>query len=323
LTELPASAPARYPVSGWIEAGLFVVAIAVLGVAYVFGQRIGAHPIAVVLYGTTASAVALLVVAGIGYDARRIVLAPQSWLVGIGAIALEIFYYLLLEHVSPTLGSILTRIGIPLSFAIGWALFARRQPRLSVIGAGVVLVGVLPLFATIDAEHRMPAAAIGIAAALASCLRSFAAEFHPWNRCAETVREKMRVTGLVVLVTSLASLALAGGFALMIGAGWLPPTRLVPTASEMLHLPTILFGVLLVGALLTAMAVLSFSAVVKITTENFLATSAFIPAVTLGVQISASAAGLIPEYALDTSLLPAMAVVIAGVLMILYAARRI
>jgi hypothetical protein len=77
-----------------------------------------------------------------------------------------------------------------------------------------------------------------------------------------------------------------------------------------------------VGALLTAMAALSFSAVVKITTENFMATHAFTPVATLLVQLAASAVGLIAGYALDPSLMPAMGVVIGGVLLMLYAARQ-
>ena len=322
MAQASPAAPLRYPVSGWVEAGFFVLAIAVLGIAYVFGQRIGAHPIALVLYATTASALALLAVTGVGQDALRIVLAPQSWLVGIGTISIEIFYYLLLENVSPALGSLFVRLAIPLSFVVGWLLFARRPRRLSVIGAGIVLAGIVPLIATIDAEHRTAAAAAGIASALSSNLRGFSAEFHPWNRRATTVREKLRVTGLIVLVTSLVSLALTGGLAVLIGIGRLQPTPLVPTAAQMLHGPTILLGAVVVGAIMTAMAVLSFSAVVKITTENFMATNAFTPVGTLLVQVAAGAIGLIPTYALDPSLLSAMGVVIAGVLLIFYAARH-
>ena len=90
----------------------------------------------------------------------------------------------------------------------------------------------------------------------------------------------------------------------------------------MLHAPTVLLGGIVNAAIMTAMAVLSFSAVVKITTENFTATHAFTPVGTLLVQMAASAVGLIPVYALDPSLLPSMGVVIVGVLLILYAARR-
>src|SRR5207244_2167430 len=126
-----------------------------------------------------------------------------------------------------------------------------------------------------------------------STLRSFAAEFHPWNRSATTVMEKLRVTGLVVLVTSLASLALAGGVAVLIGLGHLPPTRMMPTLPEMLHGPTILLAAVVGSVILTTMAVLSFSAVVKITTENLMAVHAFTPLSTLLVQMAATAVGLI------------------------------
>ncbi len=316
------ASPHSYPISGWVEAGLFVLTIAALSISYVIGQQIGAHPVALILYGMVASAVTLLAVTGAGPDAMRIVLAPQSLLVGIGTIGIEVFYYALLEHVSPAHGSLLVRLAIPLALVIGWTIFARRPQRLSAIGAGVVFLGIVPLIVTIDPEHRGAAALMGIAAALASTLRGFAGEFHPWNRRANTVREKLRVTGLVVLVTSLASLALTGALALSIAAGWMPPTQLVPTAAQMLHGPTILLGTLVLGVLLTAMAALSFSAVVKITTENFMATHAFTPVATLLVQIAASAVGLIPGYALDPSLMPAMGIVIGGVLLMLYAARR-
>ena len=200
MARISPASPLRYPVSGWVEAGLFVLAIALLTIAYVVGNRVGAHPIALVLYAMTVSAVALLAVTGVGRDALSIVLAPQTWLVGIGTIGLELFYFLLLVHVSPALGSLLLRIAIPLSLAAGWTLFARRPGRLSLLGAGVVLLGIVLPMLMIDDDNRLPAAAAGFACAVASTLRSFATEFHPWNRNAQTVMEKLRVTGLVVLV---------------------------------------------------------------------------------------------------------------------------
>jgi hypothetical protein len=289
----PAAPPQGYPVSGWIEAGCYVFAIALLSLSYVVGHQAGAHPIAFILYAMLVSAVALLVVTGPGNDALDVVLAPQSWLVGAGTIAMEVFYYLLLEHVAPAHGSLLVRLAIPLSLIVGWIMFARRPRPLALVGAGVVLVGIVPLVVSVPAGVRTAVVVAALGSAASFNLRGFSAEFHPWNRRARTVTEKLRVTGLVVLVTSIASLVLAGGCALLIAVGALP-----------------------------AMAVLSFSAVVKITTENFTATSAFTPVATLLVQLAATGVGLIPAYALDGGLLAAMAVVVAGVLLILYAARR-
>jgi hypothetical protein len=150
--------------------------------------------------------------------------------------------------VGPAHGSLLLRFAIPLALVIGWTAFARRPRRLSVLGAGVVVLGIAPLFVAVDGGHRGAVAMAAVAAALSSNLRGFAAEFHPWNRRAKTVHEKLRVTGLVVLVTSLASLALTGGLALSIGAGWMPATELVPTATRCRR-PTIVLGMIVVGAL--------------------------------------------------------------------------
>src|SRR5262249_30178304 len=130
--------PLRYPVSGWIEASFFIVAIALLSVTYVIGQQFGAHPVALILYAMLAWAVAMLSVTGTGPDALRIALAPQSWFVGAGTIGIEVFYYALLEHVSPAHGSLLVRLAIPVALVLGWVLFGHWPRRLSVLGAGVV-----------------------------------------------------------------------------------------------------------------------------------------------------------------------------------------
>jgi hypothetical protein len=323
MTERNATAAAPpMPISGWIEAGLYVFAIAFLSLAYVVGHQVGAHPIAFILYAMIVSAVTLLSVTGFGDNAMRVILAPQSWLVGIGTVGMEIFYYLVLANVAPAHGSLLVRLSIPVSLAIGWIMFRRRPPRLALIGGLVVIAGIVPLIVSIDEEHRAAAFWAAFASAFAFNLRGFSAEFHPWNRRAKTVMEKLRITGLVVLVTSITALVLTAAGSLAVGFGLLPPLSIIPTAEQMLHVPTILLGVLVGGAILTSMAVLSFSSVVKITTENFTATSAFTPVATLLVQLGGSALGLIPVYAIDPALMPAMAVVVGGVLLILYAARR-
>jgi hypothetical protein len=312
---------APYPVSGWIEAGLFVFAIGCLSVAYVVGHQIGAHPIAFVLYAMVVSATVLLTVTGPGPEALAIILAPQSWLIGIGTITMEIFYYLLLQQVPPADGSVLVRLTIPFSLMIGWGLFARRPRTLTLAGAAVMCLGIAPLVVLLDAGHRTDVLIAAVGCALAFNLRTFSAEFHPWNRRARTVMEKLRITGLVVLVTSIASLVLTGSAALLTAKGVLPPTTLVPTAAQMLHLPTILLGALVGSAIHTAMAVLSFSCVVKITSENFAAAAAFSPLAALLVQLAAGAVGIIPFFPVDATLLAAMAIVTAGVFLMLYAAR--
>ena len=151
--------PPRYPISGWVEAFTYTLAIGVLSISYVLGQQVGAHPIAFILYAMCVSAVVLLAITGFGSDALRIMLAPQSWLVGLGIIGIEVAYYILLDYVAPAHGSLLVRLAIPLSMLGGWVIFARRPPRLAMIGTCVVFAGIAPLLLTIDGEYRVAGAA--------------------------------------------------------------------------------------------------------------------------------------------------------------------
>ena len=141
MTEQKTVAP-PIPISGWVEAGIYVVSIGVLGLIYAIGHQIGAHPIAFILYAMVVSAVMLLAATGLGPDAKRIIMAPQSWLVGAATVGLEIFYYLTLTHITPTTGSLLVRIAIPLAMVIGWVLFSRRPSRFAMAGGLIILVGV-------------------------------------------------------------------------------------------------------------------------------------------------------------------------------------
>jgi hypothetical protein len=67
------------------------------------------------------------------------------------------------------------------------------------------------------------------------------------------------------------------------------------------------------------MQYLSFSSVVKIGTENFIATTAFTPVATLIAQQMVSAAGILGPIPMEWQNLPAIAAVVIGVLVMLWA----
>ena len=311
-----------YALSGWIEAAIYVFAIGVLSLVYVVAGRLGAHPIAFVLDSMLLSAIVMLAITGLGPDWREIVLMPRSWLVGIGTIMMEYFYFVLLGQVGPAQGSIMIRLAIPASLAIGWVLFRRRPVGLQMAGAAIVAASILPLFGNV-APDRMALAAGAAAGCIAMFnLRSFAAEFHPANRRARGIKEKVRLTGLVVLVTSIAGLAAVGCVALAIEGGLVEPTGLVPSLAAMLHGPTLLLATFAGSVILTAMAYLNYSCVVKITTENFAAMTAFTPIATFAVQELAVHAGFLAPLAIDPLLMISMGVVVAGVMVMLIGVRR-
>ncbi|MCL4768544.1 MAG: hypothetical protein KJZ80_20190 [Hyphomicrobiaceae bacterium] len=309
-------------ISGWIEAALYVLTIAVVSVLYAMANEMGAHVVVFILYSLLVSALGMLAITGLGSDAVRIMLAPQSWFVGLATIVLEGAYCLMLLTMSPAEGNLLVRLSIPIALLIGWLWFGRVPGPGIWIGAGIVCAGVAALAFTLDPAAQGLAVLYGLVSAFMVSSRGFATEFHPWNRAARNVVEKMRVTGLVVLVTALASLLLVGLAVALVSAGVLTRNDLVPAPADIWHVPTILMALLVGGAMFTAMSYLQFSCVVKIRTENLIATGAFMPIATLLVQSLAAALGLVTVAALDWRLLPGMLIVVAGVMVLIGARRR-
>jgi drug/metabolite transporter (DMT)-like permease len=315
-------APAR-SISGWIEAGIFVLCIAFLSLAYNIGAAHNTHASVFVLYSLLISAAALLAFTGPGPNAWAIVRNGASWGVGIANMVVEGGYAVLLGYVPPADGSLMIRLSIPVTFLIGVLVFARRPSLAAWVGATLVGAAVIHLILDVEPSKQAIVTACAAACGIAVGIRAFASEYHVWNRAARTVREKIQVTALVTLVTALAGLVAVGGLMMAVVLGHLPATPLLPTRQDMIHPPTIILALMVGGALFTAMTYLSFSCVVKIQAENFIATSAFMPLATLGVQTVAAAAGLITLPPFDWRLLPAILVTIVGVMMMIWGNRKV
>ncbi|MCC6870441.1 MAG: hypothetical protein IT522_16630 [Burkholderiales bacterium] len=309
-------------VSGWIEATAYVVVIGALSLIYAIGYTMGAHVIAFILYAMIASSLAMLAFTGVGKDAAAIMRHPASFIVGLSIILIEVCYFLVISYVSPAHGTVVTRISIPLAMLGGALALGRRPPPLA-SAAALVIVAVTGYAVLISPpDVRWQVAVWGTLTGAFMVVRGFSSEFHPWNRAARTVHEKIRVTGLVVLVTSIIGLVLTALATAATVVGLLPPLPVVPTVAQLLHPPTIVLGALVGGALLTLMAYLNFSAVVKITTENFMAMMALSPVTVWIAQTIGVAAGLITATAVDVRLGAAMAVCVAAVLVIFWSGYR-
>lgn len=307
---------------GWLEAALFALALSVLNVSYGLGTQQGAHPVAFLIYAMPTAAISLLVVSGTGRDWLQVIAHPLSLTVGAGIIAMEAVYYVLLMLVTPTDGSLLVRLGVPVALIMGVLLGRGRPSALALCGGAIILAAIAWFAPRMQTAAPWTALALGAGCAVIMALRSFAAEYHPWNRRARTIVEKMRITGLMLLVTSgiggglVLAVVAAAAHDLMTLPSWLP------SVADLTHPPTIALGLFVGVAVLTAMQYLGFSVVVKIGTESFLATTALIPVVTLFVQEAAVRIGLLAPVAIDLQVVPPMAAVILGVALVIAGGRR-
>ena len=302
---------------GWLEAAALVVAIGALTVAYAVGHAYGGHPIAFILYAMIAAATLALAITGLASDTLAIVLHPASWIIGLAIILIEVFYYLTLTYVPPAHGNLMMRVSVPIAMLAGWTLLGRRPPRLAIAGGILMIAASAYVVAMTPADVRWPMAGAAVLGSTFMAVRGFVSEFHAWNRAAKSVRERLRVTGTVVLVTSLLSLALTAAASLL-----LPDLAFIPTIDQMLHLPTLLIGGGVGGAILTLMMYLNFSSVVKITTENVTAMMAFSPLTSWAFQEIAVASGLIVADRPAPRLVATMFAFIACVLLIFWAGSR-
>ena len=309
----------RRETRGWLEAAACVMCIGALSLVYALGAALGAHPVAFILYAMIAAAVATLAAVGAGGQAAAIARHPLSWAVGSSIILLEVFYFQTIVYVAPAHGNLVLRIGIPIAMIAGWTLLGRRPLPLAIAGGVLVVAVIAYVVAVTRADVRWPMAAAGTLAGAFMVARGLAGEFHPMNRAARTVREKLRFTGVVVLVASLLSLALVAVATTAVAVHALPETGMLPTAAQMLHAPTLLVGCLVGGAVLALMFYFNFSSVVAIGTENLTATMAFSPAATWIFQEIGVALGWIDVQRPDARIVGAIVVCIAAVLLIFLA----
>lgn len=307
--------------SGWVEASIYVWVIAALNIMYAVGIGIGVHPAAFLLEAFFFGAVFLLLIAGPGESAHRIVLTPQTWGYGACTILCEIFYYLMMAYVPPADASIFVRLNVPVAIAIGWFFLGRRVGGLRLAGCLFIVLAIAFTGWWFSATHALGFVLAALATAVTMASRNFFAEFHPWNRAARTVIEKMRVVGLVVLVTSLVGLAVVAGLSMLVSHGVLSATAAFPTMAQMLHGPTLLLALLLGGLVITAMQYLMFSAVVKITSENFFAMLVLTPFATLALQEALGRLGLPGVHAGGWYILPFLFLLLIGNLLIVWPAR--
>ncbi len=308
--------------TGWVEAGLYVIAVAIVSIVYAMAIAAGAHVIVFIVYSLLVSATGMLAITGFGNEPLRIMSAPLSWVIGTATVVLEAAYCLMLITISPAEGNLIVRLAIPFAVLIGWGIFKRNPRPGAWLGALIVFIGVCGLGTTLDISTQWSGIVYGIISAVAISSRGFASEFHAWNRSARTVPEKMRVTGLVVLITGGTAFALVLLGAILVNFGALQRSDLVPSLLDLAHWPTMAYALLAGGAVFTAMNYLQFSAVVKIGTENLIATSAFMPIATLVAQMIAGAVGLMTVSAIDWRLLPGMLLAVVGVLILINAQRR-
>ncbi len=313
----------RGGLNGWLEAGMFVFAIAALTVVYAIAQQAGAHLVVFILYAMFFSAAFMLLLTGLGDNPLVIALAPASLVFGSATVLLEAFYFQLLGALTPAETSLALRLAVPVSLIVGWLFASRWMSTRLWIGSLIIVAAVVPVILHAPPERHLEASLLALACSLIVSVKTFASEFHRANRAARSALDKLRVTGLVVITTALLATALLVPLVILRAAGLaFVESAFIPPPAAFLQPATLILGILIGAPVFVAMTYLTFASVVKIGTESFLATSAFTPFAVLLLERVAVTFGLLATGTFEVSLLPYIAIGIVGVLIVVHERHR-
>lgn len=275
------------------------------------------QPLVFSVFMSFMAAVTLLVIAGPGKLGVETLRQPHTWAYSVIVICINIALLYAFKYFTATQTTLLIRFSVVLSLIVAWMFFARRPGRHDAIGTLVTLAGCGIIIVALPAEMRPLAMFFMVLLSLILTLKTVVTETHPTSNKAETIKQRCRTTGYVLLVTSFSFLLLSlmGAAAKDSMAGLDAESflaRSLPSLADFAHAPTV-FSALLGGMLIIAAATYSyFYSTRLIKSETFLMVSTLVPVFTYAMEWALSLTGLLEVTTLSTPDLLAGALIVGA-----------
>ena len=218
-------------------------------------------------------------------------------------------------HVPVVGAGLLGVMNVPMAALAVWLAFGRRARSSELPGHLCVLAGIVLVTMRLDGGFGSPACLWVLLSQISVIGGALIAERHPDNNAAEP-RARLRFTGVVLLLTAL--LFLIGR--LLFGAGAAALADLVPALLD----PALWLSGLAIGLLLRGPSMhLSLKTIRLLGAENYTVVLVALPF--LGWLLEAIAAGLnlTPPPAFGMVDLPGAGMIVAGVVLVARARRRL
>lgn len=268
----------KYTNKGWIAALItaFLWALYALFLKTASTYMDNVNGLVVVLQAMVVGSFFLLILAGPGRLSLDTLRSGYTWSFGTLQILSNIFSFAALSYaLSATSQTLLTRFSIVLSVIVILA-FERVSKKPSELGFVSVLVGIVTVAYSIDAEHRAISLFWIFLMCLAQVARSRVAQKHKQsNQATGDFKTELRVTGYILAITS-------GFYALllfvMMNLGfniYIP--QVIPSATEFFALKPLLFAMCIGAVLMATMRYSELIATKHIGGANFLTVTAFTP----------------------------------------------
>ena len=157
------------------------------------------EPTVFICFTLFVSAFVLIVVAGPGSGGVSTLKRGHTWAYGIIEVFMNIAQMFALLYITTTEMNFLNRFTVIMSILATWAIFSRKPHSSDFIGGGLVLLGLYMIAAGLDPAIRVQALVCIFFVAFTSVTAAMLGEIHPDNLEAESVRERSRVAGYVLL----------------------------------------------------------------------------------------------------------------------------
>ena len=289
---------------------------------------IDANPIVFACISLFGASGILILIAGPGKGGLATLRSPHTWLYGLFQVLLASSEIAVTRYVTATEASLFLRFSIVMSVLASFLFLKRRIHAVDVVACLMILLAFGIMLSDMTLVIAIPLSLAVIAAGVFQTGRTLITELHPAAMQASTLRERCRVVGYVLFVTSLLSLAFFVAVAALKDAGGsqLPAIFAVfPAMADFGHRDVFVVGILTGAVVWSAGMYFYFYSVRLVKTEVFLMVTAFMPLVTALMETAAHQFGLFPQssgFVLEPRLCLTMGMVMLGALIMIYGRQR-
>lgn len=303
---------------------MFFWALSMVFIRYLI-QKYNVNPVIFTCAITFICALTLIFVAGPGNNGLKTVTSLNSWLFSICQILKNICYITALIYITSTELDLLRNMEIAIALIFTSIFLKRKLNPIDILGIFLTIIGSFIILNEMGVDIKIIVFLWVFAGAIFGSIRTIVTETHPQNKVQMTLKDRCRVSGYIMMVTSVAFIAFFGLIA-YIGSvsspevtNQIPFYNSLPKLEDFFHIPTVI-GSLIHGVFIYSFGMYYYFYAVSIAkNEVFMMYNSFLPVFTYAIEILFAHFTLLTISDISqTDILAGVIVIIGTMSMVLY-----
>lgn len=289
------------------------------------GVNFNVHPWVFISIANLVAAACLITASGRGPLGLQTLKDPHTWFFSFSNIFMDILFVYILLLISTTEANFIIRASIITTAIVVWSQNKRPLIKAQLIGYAMILGGVVAVASNLEQEVRAQAIMYLTIMVALMTVRTYVVETHTTSNKAESWSDKSRVTGYVLLATSL-SFIIFGYLGALLKTDMSQAAiessvifnEIIPNLNEFINPVTFTAAFLLGVFNISFSNFFYFQSTKMIGSEQFLMVAAILPILTFVLEYVASVYGLLSINSVDHSDIYAGVVITAGAMFNVY-----